>query len=432
VADAFSFRVLKHDGAARRGELTTPHGVVQTPAFMPVGTRAAVRSVTQRDLLDLGTEIVLGNTYHLYLKPGDGLIARAGGLHRFMSWNRPILTDSGGYQVFSLAALRRIGEEGAEFRSHLDGSAHMLTPEKAVDIQLQLGSDIAMVLDECVASAPPGSDPGRSITHPGSDPGRSITHPGSDPGRSITHSGSDPGRSVTQQADNVRAAMERSVRWARRARARQLQLRNDPASAPEVLITNPGQAQFGIIQGGTSHPLRAESIQQMVEIGFEAYAIGGLSVGEPVDVMYDVVAHTAPLLPADQPRYLMGTGMPDDLIECVAHGIDMFDCVLPTRNGRNGQLLTRHGALIIKNARYAEDPSPPDPECACYTCRNFSRAYLRHLFMAGEMTSATLNSLHNLHFYLDTMRRIREAIVFGSFEKLRQEFHQTYSRRAQN
>jgi queuine tRNA-ribosyltransferase len=377
---------------------------------MPVGTRGAVKAVTQRDLEDLGAEIILGNTYHLYLRPGDGLIARCGGLHKFIGWNRPILTDSGGYQIFSLATMRRVQEEGAEFRSHLDGSLHLLTPERVVDIQLQLGSDIAMVLDECVAS-PLGSDPGRSVTHLGSDPGRSVTH--------------FDGREAS------RTAMERSVRWARRARARQLQLRGDPASAPDVLITNDGQAQFGIIQGGTDRDLRTESVQRTVEIGFEAYAIGGLSVGEPVDVMYDVVAHTAPLLPDDTPRYLMGTGMPDDLIECVARGIDLFDCVLPTRNARNGQLLTSRGPLVIKNARYAEDLLPPDPDCGCYTCRHFSRAYLRHLFVAGEMAAATLNSLHNLHFYLDTMRRIREAIVFGSFEKLRQEFRQTFSRRPQ-
>jgi queuine tRNA-ribosyltransferase len=406
VTAPFGFKILHRDGAARRGELTTAHGVVQTPAFMPVGTRAAVKSVTQRDLEDLGAEIVLGNTYHLYLKPGDGLIARCGGLHRFMGWNRPILTDSGGYQVFSLASIRKIREEGAEFRSHLDGSLHMLTPEKAVDIQLQLGSDIAMVLDECVGSDGPGKV------------------------RALALSAS--GRAPVSTETVVRHAMERSVRWARRARERQLRLRHDPGSAPDVAITNPGQAQFGIIQGGTSAALRKESVEQTVEIGFEAYAIGGLSVGEPVEVMYEVVSHAAPLLPDGQPRYLMGTGMPDDLFECVARGIDMFDCVLPTRNGRNGQLLTRQGPLVIKNARYAEDLSPPDPECRCYTCRNFSRAYLRHLFVAGEMTAATLNSLHNLHFYLDTMRRIREAIVFGSFEKLRQEFRQTFSRRPQN
>jgi queuine tRNA-ribosyltransferase len=396
VNDQFQFRILNRDGAARRGELTTPHGVVQTPAFMPVGTRGAVKAVTQRDLEGLGAEIILGNTYHLYLKPGDSLIARCGGLHTFIGWNRPILTDSGGYQVFSLAAMRRIQEEGAEFRSHIDGSLHLLTPERAVDIQAQLGSDIAMVLDECVG---PGSDPGRSVTH--------------------------------SAPEAARVAMERSARWAARARRRHLQLRDDPASVSDVIITNTGQAQFGIVQGSTDLNLRTESVQRTTEIDFEAYAIGGLSVGEPVDVMYDVVAHTAPLLPDDRPRYLMGTGMPDDLIECVARGIDLFDCVLPTRNARNGQLLTSRGPLAIKNARYSEDLSPPDPDCSCYTCRHFSRAYLRHLFIVGEMTAATLNSLHNLHFYLDTMRRIREAIVFGSFEKLRREFRQTFSRRPQ-
>ncbi len=381
----FEFKLLHTDGRARRGEVHTPHGVIQTPAFMPVGTRGAVKSVTQRDLEDLGAEIILGNTYHLYLKPGDELIARAGGLHKFIGWNRPILTDSGGYQVFSLAAMRRITDEGAQFRSHLDGSLHLLTPERATDIQARLGSDIAMVLDECVAS--------------------------------------------TADAAGAREAMERSVAWAARSRQRLLELRT--GTVGEVTVTNPGQAQFGIIQGGVHPGLRTESAQATIEIGFEAYAIGGLSVGEPAEVMYDVVGHTAPLLPADRPRYLMGTGMPDDLIECVARGIDMFDCVLPTRNARNGQLLTARGPLVIKNARYAEDPLPPDPDCGCYTCRHFSRAYLRHLYIAGEMTAATLNSVHNLYFYLDTMRRIREAIVFGTFEQLRQEFHQTFSRRPQ-
>ena len=389
----FGFSLRATDGRARLGTVTTPHGEVETPAFMPVGTQGSVKATLHRDLEGMGAAIILGNTYHLFLRPGDERIARFGGLHAFIGWDRPILTDSGGYQVFSLATMRRIREEGAEFRSHIDGSLHLLTPERVVDIQLQLGSDIAMVLDECVGS---GSDPGGVAR------------------------------------DTARTAMERSVRWAQRARARQLQLRGDPASAPDVVVTNEGQAQFGIVQGGTYPDLRTESVQRTVEIGFEAYAIGGLSVGEPVDVMYDVVAHTAPLLPVDTPRYLMGTGMPDDLIECVARGIDLFDCVLPTRNARNGQLLTSRGPLVIKNAGYAEDMRPPDPDCRCYTCRHFSRAYLRHLFVAGEMTAATLNSLHNLHFYLDTMRRIREAIVFGSFEKLRREFHQTFSRRLQN
>jgi queuine tRNA-ribosyltransferase len=381
----FEFRLQATDGLARRGEMRTPHGVVQTPAFMPVGTRGAVKAITHRDLLDLDAEIILGNTYHLYLKPGDGLIASRGGLHAFIGWERPILTDSGGYQVFSLATMRRIREDGAEFRSHLDGSLHVLTPEKATDIQAQLGSDVAMVLDECVAS--------------------------------------------TDARDGAGEAMRRSARWARRARTRLLQLQEGGSLG--VKVTNASQAQFGIVQGGIYPDLRTESVHLTREIGFEGYAIGGLSVGEPPPVMYDVVAHTAPLLPQDQPRYLMGTGMPDDLIECVARGIDMFDCVLPTRNARNGQLLTSRGPLVIKNARYADDGRPPDPGCGCYTCGTFSRAYLRHLYIAGEMTAATLSTIHNLYFYLDTMRRIREAIVFGSFEQLRQEFHQTFSRRPQ-
>ncbi len=387
---SFSFELLAQDGAARRGRMRTAHGVVETPAFMPVGTQGAVKGVTHRDLEDLGdglgAEIILGNTYHLYLRPGDSLIARAGGLHRFIGWNRPILTDSGGYQVFSLAERRRISEDGAEFRSHLDGSSHLLTPERATDIQAQLGSDIAMVLDECIAT--PASD------------------------------------------EVARVAMERSLRWAARARTRWLSL-NDRATRGDVIVTNPGQAQFGIIQGGVHQALRTESVQQTVALGFEAYAIGGLSVGEAPDVTYDVVAHTAPQLPVERPRYLMGSGMPDDLFECVARGVDLFDCVLPTRNARNGQLLTRSGPIAIKNARYAEDTAPPDPACRCYTCRTFSRAYLRHLYVAGEMTAATLNTIHNLYFYLDTMRGIREAIMLGTFEKLRSEFHQTFSRRSQ-
>lgn len=390
-AGSFAFDVTHADGQARCGVMRTPHGTVPTPAFMPVGTRGAVKGITHRDLEDVGADIILGNTYHLHLRPGDDLIARAGGLHAFMGWRRPILTDSGGYQVFSLAAMRKVTEEGVRFRSHLDGSLHDLTPEGATDIQARLGSDIAMVLDELVGAAPAGD---ASTSGPA-------------------------------------AAMERSARWAGRARRRFEQLRDDPGSAPDVCVTNRGQAQFGIIQGGTDPALRTESVQRTVDIGFEAYAIGGLSVGEPIDVMYEVVAHTAPLLPRERPRYLMGAGMPGDLFECVARGVDLFDCVLPTRNARNGQLFTREGVLVIRNARYAEDAAPPDAACGCYTCRHFSRAYLRHLFVAGEMSAATLNTIHNLYFYLDTMRRIREAIMFGTFEQLRLEFHRTFSRRPQ-
>ena len=379
---AFDFRITHIDGRARRGLLKTPHGEVQTPAFLPVGTQGAVKGITHRDLEGLGTEILLANTYHLYLRPGSDAIARRGGLHRFIGWLRPILTDSGGYQVFSLAARRSIDEEGAHFKSHLDGSSHLLTPEKAVDIQAQLGSDIAMVLDECLA--------------------------------------------YPADVEAARTSMERTLRWAGRSRDRFHSLNT---SANRVTVTNPGQAQFGIVQGSVHPGLREMSAHQTVAIGFEAYAIGGLSVGEPVDVMYDIVGHTTTFLPNDRLRYLMGTGTPGDLVESVARGIDLFDCVLPTRNARNGQLFTSEGRLNIKNARYAEDDRPPDPACTCYTCRTASRAYLRHLFLAGEINAATLNTLHNLNFYLDTMRRIREAIAFGRFESFRLAFHQSFSRR---
>jgi queuine tRNA-ribosyltransferase len=380
----FGFTVTHTDGLARRGVLITPHGDVQTPAFMPVGTQGAIKGLLHRDLLapdGAGAEILLSNTYHLYLRPGDDLIARRGGLHRFIGWPRPILTDSGGYQVFSLAERRTITEEGARFQSHLDGSPHLLTPEKAADIQAQLGSDIAMVLDECLA-------------YPATE-------------------------------DAARQSMQRTLRWARRARERFLSLRSSDCG---LRITNSQQGQFGIVQGGVHPQLREESARQTVSVGFEGYAIGGLSVGEPNEVMYDITAQTTPFLPPDRPRYLMGTGTPPDLVESVARGIDMFDCVLPTRNARNGQLFTSEGRINIKNARYAEDDGPVDPACSCYTCRTASRAYLRHLYMAGEMNGATLNTLHNLNFYLDTMRRIRDAIAFGRFESFRLAFHQSFSR----
>jgi queuine tRNA-ribosyltransferase len=378
----FDFNVTHTDGRARRGLLTTGHGAVETPAFMPVGTQGAVKGVTHRDLESLGTHIVLGNTYHLYLRPGDELIARRGGLHRFIGWTHSLLTDSGGYQVFSLAARRTIDETGAHFRSHLDGSPHLLTPEKAAGIQAQLGSDIAMVLDECLA------------------------HPA--------------------DVEAAGESMARTLRWARRARERFLALR--AGSVSDVVVTNPEQAQFGIVQGSVYPDLREESAKGTVDIGFEGYAIGGLSVGEPPDVMYDVVGRTTVWLPENRPRYLMGAGTPVDLVEAIARGIDMFDCVLPTRNARNGQLFTSEGRINIKNARYAEDDRPLDPSCTCYTCRTCSRAYLRHLYMAGEINACTLNTLHNLHFYLDLARRIREAIAFGRFESFRLTFHQNSSR----
>jgi len=400
MAPTFSFCVLHTDGAARRGEITTAHGTVQTPAFMPVGTRGAVKAVTPRDLREVGAEIILGNTYHLWLRPGDGLIARLGGLHRFIGWDGPILTDSGGFQAFSLGERRVITEAGIRFRSHLDGSEHLLTPEGAAEIQAQLGPDIAMVLDECLAQPAPLSA--------------------------------------------VKESTERSARWARRGRDRFLELQAlgageirldsetsesrvpNPESRP--LVTNPGQAQFGIIQGGTVLELRTLSVERTLAIGFEAYAIGGLSVGEPADTMYSVVAHTAPQLPTGCPRYLMGVGTPLDIVEAVSRGIDLFDCVMPTRNARNGQLFTSEGRLTIKNARYAEDGGPLDPACACYTCRTHSRAYLRHLFVSGEIGAAVLNTIHNLRFYLDTMARVRQAIVFGTLETLRQSLQAMFSR----
>jgi len=377
-ASQFGFRVTDTDGRARRGVMTTAHGEVETPAFMPVGTQGAVKGVTHRDLDGLGVEILLSNTYHLYLRPGDSLIARRGGLHRFISWTKPILTDSGGYQIFSLASKRTIDEEGARFQSHLDGSSHLLTPEKATDIQAQLGSDIAMVLDECLA------------------------HPAG--------------------VDEVRRSMGLTLRWAGRARNRLLQLREEKVDG--VIVTNPRQAQFGIVQGGVIPELREESARETVALRFEAYAIGGLSVGEPIDLMYDIVSQTTGWLPENRPRYLMGTGTPEDLVECVSRGIDLFDCVLPTRNARNGQLFTSQGRINIDNARFAEDDGPVDPACGCYTCRNFSRAYLRHLFNAREMNAGALNTLHNLNFYLDTIRRIREAIRFGRFESFRRTFQE--------
>jgi queuine tRNA-ribosyltransferase len=383
VSAAFSFDVTARSGRARRGRMTLAHGVVETPAFMPVGTQAAVKGVTLDQVAALDASIILANTYHLHVRPGDDLIARAGGLHAFMGWTRPILTDSGGFQVFSLAGRRVVREDGVIFQSHLDGRELSLSPESAADIQARLGSDIAMVFDECASG--------------------------------------------TCTRDDAEAAMERTLRWAARARARFEALSD--GQVPSVPRATPGQAQFGIVQGGTHKDLRDRSIAGTVNVGFEAYAIGGLSVGEPPPVMYDIAGHTAAQLPEHAPRYLMGVGMPDDLVESVARGIDLFDCVLPTRNARNGQLFTRRGPISIKNSQYATDAGPVDPDCACATCRNHSRAYLRHLYVAGEMSAAALNTVHNLHFYLDTMREIRKAIEFGRFDEFKREFLDSYSRR---
>lgn len=383
MTSSFAFDVVCGDGAARRGRLRLPHGTVETPAFMPVGTRAAIRGLTVDQVEALDPDIILANTYHLHLRPGDTLIAELGGLHTFMGWTRPILTDSGGYQVFSLATRRRVDETGVTFRSHLDGQLLSLTPESAVEIQARLGSDIAMMFDEC----PPWP----------------------------------------ASFETVEAAMERTLRWARRGREHFERVR--AGQVPDVPMSTPGQVQFGIVQGGTFPELRDRSVAGTVALGFEAYAIGGLSVGEPTDIMYEMVAHTAAQLPVDRPRYLMGVGTPLDLVECVARGIDMFDCVLPTRNARNGQLFTRRGPIVIKHAQYARDPLPPDPECGCPTCRRHSRAYLRHLFLAGEMSAAALNTVHNLYFYLDTMKAIGKAIESGSFSSFRRQFHEAYARR---
>ena len=356
----FSFSVLARDGRARVGRLVTPHGEMETPVFMPVGTAGAVKAVLHRDLRELGARILLANTYHLMLRPGDDLVAALGGLRGFTGWDGPFLTDSGGYQVFSLASLRRLDEEGARFQSHIDGSAHLLSPERSMEVQANLGADIVMAFDEC----PPADAPREAVAE----------------------------------------ATARTTRWARRCRAAH---RRD------------GQWLFGIVQGGVELDLREQSARELMELDFPGYAIGGLSVGEPPRERDRVLDHLDPILPGDRPRYLMGVGTPEDLIEAVARGVDMFDCVLPTRNARNGQLFTRHGRLSIRNARYRDDPRPPDPDCRCLTCRTVSRAYLRHLHRSGEMNAATLMTLHNLFFYLDIMEGLRQSIRLCRFEEYR-------------
>jgi queuine tRNA-ribosyltransferase len=358
----FSFEVLKSDPTgARLGRLTTPHGVIETPAFMPVGTAATVKALTQDALEELGANIILANTYHLYLRPGHELIHKLGGLHAFMSWTSAILTDSGGYQVFSLAELRKITDEGVRFRSHLDGSEHLLTPEKAAEIQLALGSDIAMVLDECIETPAP--------------------------------------REVAE------AAVKRTTAWAGRARKYfdEFAGRNG----------NPQQWQFGIVQGATFADLRRESARQLLDLNFPGYAVGGLAVGEPHTLTCEMTAEATALLAAEKPRYLMGVGQPEQIPDYVARGIDMMDCVLPTRAARHACLYTSEGRVLIKNARYIEDQRPIDPRCKCAVCRRYTRAYLRHLFAAKEITAAILATHHNVQFYLDIMRQVRDAITFG-------------------
>jgi queuine tRNA-ribosyltransferase len=372
----FSFQVLKTDGTgARRGVLTTPHGAVETPVFMPVGTQATVKGLRNEALEELGAKLILANTYHLYLRPGHELIRSLGGLHRFMSWNGAILTDSGGYQVFSLSQLRKITDEGVRFRSHLDGSEHLLTPERAAEIQLALGSDVAMVLDECIETPAP--------------------------------------------RDIAEAAVKRTTAWARRARdyfRQRIEQNGQPA-----------QWQFGIVQGATFADLRRDSARQLLDLDFPGYAIGGLAVGEPHELTCEMTAEAEALLPEDRPRYLMGVGKPEQLADYVALGIDMMDCVLPTRAARHACLYTSEGRVLIKNARYADDQRPVDSACSCSVCRRYTRAYLRHLFAANEFTAAVLATHHNVHFYLDIMRQIREAIGFGNLAKFSSEMRAQYA-----
>jgi queuine tRNA-ribosyltransferase len=378
-----NFQVLHQDSntRARVGVLNTPHGLVETPVFMPVGTQATVKGLTQADLEGLGAQIILGNTYHLFLRPGETVIRELGGLHRFMSWPRAILTDSGGFQVYSLSDLRKVSEEGVEFRSHLDGSKHLLTPERAVEIQWKLGSDIAMVLDECTEF---------------------------------------PAGEVL-----ARKSMEMTLRWAARSQQALHALRLLAASG-EVDAVQIG-ALFGIVQGGTHPQLRRDCAKALVEMeyegaGFDGFAIGGLSVGEARPVTYDLAAEAVQHLPVDRPRYVMGVGLPEELPHYVALGIDMMDCVLPTRNGRNGYIFTSQGRIHIRQARFIRDARPLDESCACMVCRRYTRAYLRHLFISGEMLGRALNSYHNVFFYLDTMRRVRETIAAGDFDRFLSDF----------
>ena len=358
------FALRSTDGPARRGELVLAHGVVDTPAFMPVGTYGTVKAMSPAELVQVGAQIVLGNTFHLWLRPGLAVIEKHGGLHRFMGWDGPILSDSGGFQVFSLGALRKVSEEGAAFQSPINGDRLFLSPEESMRIQRALGTDIAMIFDECTA--------------------------------------------YPATRDEAADSMRLSLRWAERSK-------RGHGDNPNAL--------FGIVQGGMYEDLRDESLAGLVRIGFDGYAIGGVSVGEPKEDMARIVAHVAPSLPAAAPRYLMGVGTPEDLVEAVARGIDLFDCVLPTRNARNGWLFTRHGDVKIKNARHREDTGPLDPGCGCYTCRHFSRAYLHHLHRTGEILGARLNTVHNLHYYLELMDGLRRAIEARSLGAFVAAFH---------
>ena len=367
---AIKFELLKEskECKARLGKIHTPHGVIETPIFMPVGTRATVKAMTPEELKDLEAQIILSNTYHLYLRPGHELIKEAGGLHKFMNWDSPILTDSGGFQVFSLGDLRTIREEGVDFRSHIDGSKHFLSPEKAIEIQNALGSDIMMCFDEC---AP-----------------------------------------YPATYEYVKKSMERTTRWAQRCKDHHKDLDK--------------QGLFGIVQGGMFEDLRRQSAKDLVAMDFPGYAIGGLSVGEPRDLMCEVLDYTTPLLPKDKPRYLMGVGTPDYLFEAVIRGIDMADCVMPTRIARNGTVMTANGRLVVRNAKYKKDFGKLDPECDCYVCTNYSRAYIRHLFNVDEILGARLATIHNLHFLINLMTNIREAIKEDRLLQYKDEFYEKY------
>lgn len=361
------FNLTTQSGAARAGALATSHGTIQTPVFMPVGTQATVKALSPEELKDAGTQVILGNTYHLYLRPGCDIIGRFDGLHRFMHWDRPILTDSGGFQVFSLAKLRKLTEEGYSFQSHIDGSRHMFTPEKSIEVQICLNSDILMCLDQCLA------------------------HP-------ATH-------------DQALKALELTTRWARRCK-----------TCWQVQADGRNHL-FGIVQGGMYTDLRKRSAEEIIAIDFPGYAIGGLSVGEPKEMMMEMAAHTLPLLPKDRPRYIMGVGTPEDLVELVDLGADMFDCVMPTRNARNGQMFTDRGTINICNARFREDEGPVDPSCDCYTCRHYSLAYLRHLYTAREILAYRLNTIHNIHYYVSMLKAMRAAILEDRFDRFKQSFY---------
>lgn len=369
---AVTYELIKKDSRtkARRGRVNTPHGPIETPVFMPVGTAGTIKAMKPEEVRDMGAQIILGNTYHLYLRPGHEVVKAAGGLHKFMNWERAILTDSGGFQVFSLGAMRKISEEGVEFRSHIDGSKHMLSPEKSMEIQNALGSDIMMAFDEC---APYPAD-----------------------------------------RNYVKNSLERTTRWLKRCK--------------EFHKNTEQQSLFGIMQGGMYKDLRKQSAEEIVELDLPGYAIGGLSVGEPKELMYEIMDDCVDYLPADKPRYLMGVGSPDCLFEGVERGIDMFDCVLPTRIARHGMAMTSQGRVNIKNAKYERDFTPLDPHCDCYTCRNYSKAYLRHLFKCDEILSSMLMTTHNLHFLVNTMAGIRKAIEEDRFLEYKKEFYDSYGR----